>query len=62
MESATNLTVSTVSALTRDKNLYLGLAILILAFAVYVYLFPTPFSEYFVDGAPKKIPANINRG
>ena len=49
MERAATLTASTVDALIRNYNLLLGLSILILAFAVYVYLFPTPFSEYFVD-------------
>lgn len=54
MERAATLTASTVDVLIRDYNLMLGLSILILAFAVYVYLFPTPFSEHFVDGCPPR--------
>ena len=47
---------ATIDLLGRDYNLTLSLAIIILIFALYVYLFPTPLSEYFTDRPPRKYP------
>ena len=41
-------------SLIRSYVFILGLSILILVFTVYVYLFPTPFTEYFINSRPQE--------
>jgi hypothetical protein len=50
------ISTDAINAILSNYTLIVYISILILIFAVYVYLFPTPFSEYFTDKAPRKYP------
>ena len=61
MEKVTDLASATYAALMRDYYLWIGVLTLILAFALYVYFFPTSI-DFFEN--PKKqvnMEAELNR-
>lgn len=51
MDQLSEVTRATVEALLRDYTLWIAILTLVLIFALYVKLFPTPLSgELFADG------------
>jgi hypothetical protein len=51
MDQFSEVTRATVEALLRDYTLWITILSLVLLFALYVKLFPTPLSgEFFADG------------
>ncbi len=51
MDQLSETTRATVEALLRDYTLWIAILVLVLLFALYVKLFPTPLSgELFADG------------
>ncbi len=51
MDQLSEMTRATVEALLRDYTLWIAILTLVLLFALYVKLFPTPLSgELFADG------------
>ncbi len=61
MEKVTELAAATYAALMRDYYLWIGVLTLILAFALYVYFFPT--SVDFFENPKKQVnmQAELNR-
>ena len=63
MENITELATATYAALIRDYYLWMGILSLVLAFALYVYFFPTSI-DFFTGSQgpakPKKAPAEID--
>lgn len=52
MDQLSEVSRATVEALIRDYTLLIALLVLVLLFALYVKLFPTPLSgEFFADGS-----------
>ena len=54
MEKFTELASDTIAALMRDYFLWIGILSLILAFALYVYFFPTSIDFFTGTQAPAK--------
>ncbi len=62
MDALSEMSQSALEALVRNYVIIIALAVVVLAFALYVYFFPTPFTEYFKNpekegDASKKLPA-----
>jgi hypothetical protein len=53
MENITELATATYAALIRDYYLWIGILSLVLAFALYVYFFPTSI-DFFTGSQPSK--------
>jgi len=51
MEKISDLTQATMAALMRDYFLWIGILVLILAFALYVYFFPKSI-DFFANPEP----------
>lgn len=62
MERISEMTERTLTVLFQNYMLWVLFFVLILIFAVYIYLSPNaPFEGFRTDPQSKKIPANINR-
>lgn len=51
MEKVSELTQATIAALVRDYYLWIGILVLILAFALYIYFFPKSI-DFFANPEP----------
>ena len=58
MENITDLATATYAALIRDYYLWLGILSLVLAFALYVYFFPTSIDFFTGSQGPAKPKTN----
>ena len=64
MEALSEMSQSAVEALVRNYVIVIAICVLVLGLTLYVYFFPTPFTEYFKNpekeeaaAADKKLPA-----
>ena len=59
MERISEIIDATIAALMRDYFLWIGLLVLILVFALYVYFTPQSI-DFFTNPEPKKKPTDVN--
>jgi hypothetical protein len=62
MEALSEISQATLDALVRNYVVIIAITVLVLGLTLYIYFFPTPFTEYFKNpekeaAADKKLPA-----
>ena len=62
MEALSEMSQATLEALFRNYTVIIAITVLVLGLTLYIYFFPTPFTEYFKNPekevADKKLPVN----
>jgi hypothetical protein len=63
MEALSEMSQTAMETLVRNYVIVITIAVLVLGLTLYIYFFPTPFSEYFKnpekEATDKKLPATV---